>query len=99
MTDWARALASTVRATGSSSSWGRVLTEPPESRVFDRVDDVGATIAETLAVQLPAAELFYVSADMTSPARHAADALTGYWLHPEDLPAQVGLMVYEHPPG
>jgi hypothetical protein len=59
---------------------------------------VGATIAGTLAVQLPAAELFYVSADMTDLARHAANTLTDYRLHPEDLPAQIGVMVYEHPP-
>ncbi|ONI71127.1 hypothetical protein ALI144C_52335 [Actinosynnema sp. ALI-1.44] len=35
---------------------------------------------------------------MTDLARHAADTLTDYRLHPEDLPAQIGIMVYEHPP-
>ena len=36
--------------------------------------------------------------EVTDLARHAADTLTDYRLHPEDLPAQVGVMVYEHPP-
>lgn len=69
-----------------------------DSRVFNHADDVAALIAGTMAAQLPTAELFYVSSDMTELARHAATSLTDYRLHPEDLPAQVGLMVYEHPP-
>jgi hypothetical protein len=69
-----------------------------ESRVFDRADDVSAKISGTLAAQLPAAELFYVSDDMTELAGHAATTLTDYRLHPEDLPAPIGLMVYAHPP-
>ncbi|WP_424187647.1 hypothetical protein ACOBQX_07575 [Actinokineospora sp. G85] len=98
MTDWAR-----DPTLDGAGNWFRFFLGPSpdgatESWVFDRVDDVGATIAETLAVQLPAAELFYVSADMTDLARHAADTLTDYRLHPEDLPAQIGVMVYEHPP-
>ncbi|ANZ42564.1 hypothetical protein BBK82_07690 [Lentzea guizhouensis] len=98
MTDWAR-----DPTLDGAGNWFRFFLGPSpddatESRVFDRVDDVGTTIAETLAVQLPAAELFYVSADMTDLARHAADTLTDYRLHPEDLPAQIGVMVYEHPP-
>ncbi|MEV6712709.1 hypothetical protein AB0M48_11775 [Lentzea sp. NPDC051208] len=98
MTDWAR-----DPTLDGAGNWFRFFLGPSpddatESRVFDRVDDVGATIAGTLAVQLPAAELFYVSADMTDLARHAADTLTDYRLQPEDLPAQIGVMVYEHPP-
>lgn len=98
MTDWTR-----DPGLDGASNWFRFFLGPSpdgatESRVFDLVDDVGATIAGTLAVQLPAAELFYVSADMTDLARHAADTLTDYRLHPEDLPAQIGVMVYEHPP-
>lgn len=78
-----------------AGNWFRFFLGPSpegatESRVFDRVDDVGATIAGTLAAQFPVAELFYVSADMTDLARHAADSLTDYRLHPEDLPAPVG---------
>ncbi|WNV90197.1 hypothetical protein [Umezawaea sp. Da 62-37] len=98
MTNWAR-----DPALDGAGNWFRFFLGPSpdgatESRVFDRVDDVGATIVATLAAQLPAAELFYVSADMTDLARHAADTLTDYRLHPEDLPAQIGVMVYEHPP-
>ncbi|CRK57621.1 hypothetical protein [Alloactinosynnema sp. L-07] len=69
-----------------------------ESPVFDRADDASTIIADRLAVQLPAAELFYVSDDMTELARHAATTLTDYRLHPEDLPAPVGILFYGHPP-
>lgn len=68
------------------------------SHVFDLNDDVATIIARTVKAQCPAAELFYVSSDMTDLARHAATSLTDYRLHPDDLPAPVGLMVYEHPP-
>jgi hypothetical protein len=98
MSDWAR-----DPTLDGAGNWFRFFLGPnpdgaTESRVFDRVDNVGATIARTLAAQLPAAKLFYVSADMTDLARHAADTLADYRLHPEDLPAQIGVMVYEHPP-
>ena len=98
MIDWSR-----DPTPDGASNWFRFfLGASPdgatESRVFDRVDDVAARITATLAAQLPAAELFYVSAGMTDLARHAADTLTDYRLHPEDLPAQIGVMVYEHPP-
>jgi hypothetical protein len=98
MAAWAR-----DPGTDGAANWFRFFLGPSpagatESRVFDRIDDVGATIAGTLAAQFPAAELFYVSADMTDRAGHAADTLTDYRLHPEDLPAEVGVMVYEHPP-
>lgn len=69
-----------------------------DSRMFDLSDDVAASLARTLRAQLPAAELFYVSAEMTELARHAATTLTDYRLHPEDLPAPIGLMLYENPP-
>lgn len=69
-----------------------------ECGVFADSDDVGGQIAGTLRAQLPAAELFYVSEHMTELAVHAAHSLTDYRLHPEDLPAPVGLMVYHHPP-
>jgi hypothetical protein len=51
-----------------------------ESRVFDVADDVSAIITGTLAAQIPAAELFYVSDDMTELAGHAATTLTDYRL-------------------
>jgi hypothetical protein len=86
-----------------AGNWFRFFLGPSparatESRVFSRADDVAAMIVGTLAAQFPVAELFYVSAEMTDLARHAAESLTDYRLHPEDLPAPVGVMVYEHPP-
>ena len=98
-------MASSARDPGSdgAANWFTFWLGPhPEqagdSRVFDRADDVAATVSRTLAAQLPAAELFYVSDDMTELAGHAATTLTDYRLHPEDLPAPIGLMVYAHPP-
>jgi len=98
MASWARD-PNTDGAANWFTFWlGPQPEQATESRVFDRVDNVAATISGTLAAQLPAAELFYVSDDMTELAGHAATTLTDYRLHPEDLPAQVGLMVYAHPP-
>lgn len=98
MASWAR-----DPGTDGAANWftfwlGPHPEQATESRVFDRADDVSATVSGTLAAQLPAAELFYVSDDMTELAGHAATTLTDYRLHPEDLPAQVGVMVYAHPP-
>lgn len=94
-----------TRDTGNdgAANWFRFFLGPTphgasKSRVFDHGDDVAAIIFGTLAAQFPAAELFYVSDRMTELARHAADKLTDYRLHPEDLPAPIGLMVYAQPP-
>lgn len=98
MASWARD-PNTDGAANWFTFWlGPQPEQATESRVFDRVDNVATTISGTLAAQLPAAELFYVSDDMTELAGHAATTLTDYRLHPEDLPAQVGFMVYAHPP-
>ena len=64
-------------------NWFRFFVGPrPENTAgepaFPPLDDVGATIADTLRTKIPAAELFYVSAD-----------LTDYRLHPEDLPGRL----------
>ncbi|QFU86751.1 hypothetical protein [Amycolatopsis sp. YIM 10] len=98
MAEWAR-----DPGVDGAGNWFRFFVGPrPEDSAgepaFPPLDDVGATIADTLATQLPAAELFYVSADLTDLASHAATTLVDYRFHPEDLPAPVGLMVYEHPP-
>jgi hypothetical protein len=53
--------------------------------------------AHDWARALQAAELFYVSADMTRLAVSAGMALPSYQLHPEDLPATHGLLVWEEP--
>ncbi len=98
MAGWAR----DAGPDGAANWFTFVLGPQPEhvteSRVFNRADNVAALIAETMAAQLPVADLFFVSADMTDLARHAATTLTDYRLHPEDLPAPIGLMIYEHPP-
>lgn len=61
-----------------------------ESRVFDLADDVSAIITGTLAAQLPVAELFYVSDEMTELAAHAATTLTDYRLTPRTCPRRLG---------
>lgn len=98
MTEWVR-----DPGTDGAGNWFRFFLGPApqgtaNSCAFTRVDDVGATIAGALEVQLPAAELFFVSADMTDLACHAADTLINYRLHPDDLPAPIGVMAFEHPP-
>lgn len=98
MTEWTR-----DPGLDGAGNWYRFFVGPrPEDSAgepaFPPLDDVGATIADTLRAQIPAAELFYVSANLTDLASHAATTLADYRLHPEDLPAPVGLMVYEHPP-
>ena len=47
------------------------------------------------AISLTAADLFFVSADMTRLAVSAGMALPAYRLHPEDLPAPHGLLLWE----
>ncbi|MFD5089881.1 hypothetical protein ACFWMR_04730 [Amycolatopsis thailandensis] len=98
MTEWAR-----DPGTDGAGNWFRFFVGPrPEDSAgepaFPPLDDVGATITDTLRAQIPAAELFYVSANLTDLASHAASTLADYRLHPEDLPAPVGFLVYEHPP-
>jgi hypothetical protein len=46
---------------------------------------------------LAGAELFYVAEALSTLTRHAAESLTGYHLHPEDLPADTGLLVFADP--
>ncbi|MFD3336133.1 hypothetical protein ACFWV1_26320 [Streptomyces sp. NPDC058700] len=53
--------------------------------------------AKDWALSLKAAELFYASADMTRLAVSAGMALPSYRLHPEDLPAPHGLLLWEEP--
>ncbi|MFF7335395.1 hypothetical protein [Streptomyces sp. NPDC008150] len=53
--------------------------------------------AKDWAVSLRAAELFFASKDMTELAVSAGLALPAYRLHPEDLPAQHGLLLWETP--
>ncbi|MEU1134962.1 hypothetical protein ABZ383_34755 [Streptomyces sp. NPDC005900] len=53
--------------------------------------------AATWSVALRAAELFYIASDMTRMAVSAGLALPSYRLHPEDLPATHGLLLWEEP--
>jgi hypothetical protein len=53
--------------------------------------------AGTWSASLAAAELFYISADMTRLAVSAGLALPSYRLHPEELPAPHGLLVWQEP--
>lgn len=53
--------------------------------------------AGVTSTSLRAAQLFYASADMAHLAVAAGSALPGYRLHPEDMPAPHGLIVWETP--
>lgn len=53
--------------------------------------------AAAWSVSLRAAQLDYVAADMSRLARTAGLALPSYRLHPEDLPAPHGLVLWEEP--
>jgi hypothetical protein len=53
--------------------------------------------SERWATTLRTGELFYVAEALTTLTRHAAESLTGYDLHPEDLPAETGVMFYADP--
>lgn len=53
--------------------------------------------AAAWSVSLRAAQLDYVAADMSRLAHSAGLALPSYRLHPEDLPAPHGLVVWEEP--
>jgi hypothetical protein len=53
------------------------------------------TAARMWATSMRAAELFYVSAGMARLAASAGLALPSYRLHPEDLPAEHGVLLWE----
>jgi hypothetical protein len=57
----------------------------------------GADTAATWARVLRGGELFYVAEALSALTRHAAETLTGYDLHPEDVPAESGVMFYADP--
>ncbi|NUR32307.1 MAG: hypothetical protein HOV83_41755 [Catenulispora sp.] len=46
---------------------------------------------------LPRAEMFYVAPAASTLVHHAAASLTGYKLHPDDLPADHGLLLFASP--
>ncbi|MER7069296.1 hypothetical protein ABT357_27125 [Streptomyces albidoflavus] len=74
---------------GGPSAWAAGL--PPEEARPEWL------AAGTWADVLPSADLFFASADMTRMAVAAGVALPSYRLHPEDVPAPRGLLVWEVP--
>lgn len=82
-------------------AWFRFALAVQENHRPGSVGDPARAAAEVhrhLAATVPAAELFYVAADMTALAHHAAASLPDYRLRREDLPAPCGLMAFEHAP-
>ncbi|MEU4673913.1 hypothetical protein AB0F91_39660 [Amycolatopsis sp. NPDC023774] len=64
--------------------------------------DLGAEAARLLEqerARLAAAELYFVTADMTRLALAAAETLPVHTLHPEDVPAASGFVVFAEPIG
>lgn len=57
----------------------------------------GGSLGSALAASLRAAELYFVTADMTNLARTIGQGLDVYALSSEDLPAEHGLLVWEEP--
>lgn len=74
---------------GGPAVWSRAL-RPAEARQ-ERES------AAQWARSLRAAQLFYCTADMAHLARSAGLALPSYRLHPEELPAPHGMVVWETP--
>jgi hypothetical protein len=72
---------------GGQARWSKGL-DPRTAAVERRA-------AADWAVALRAAELFFVARDMTRMAVSAGLALPSYRLHPEDLPATHGLLLWE----
>jgi hypothetical protein len=58
-----------------------------------------ARLLEQERGRLAGAELFYVTEDMTRLALAAAEALPVHNLHPEDVPAETGFVVFAEPIG
>lgn len=81
--EWLRAL---QRAAGAAIP-GFTLAHDPQQQ----------SPAARWAQVLPAAELFYVAANLSTLVHHAAETLTGYDLHPDDLPARSGFMLFAEP--
>lgn len=74
---------------GGPAAWAGALD--PADAAHERRD------AGRWATWLRASELFYASADMTRLAVSAGMALPSYRLHPQDLPATHGLLLWEEP--
>lgn len=62
-----------------------------------RSEPFGTDTAASWARVLRTGELFYVAEALSALTRHAAETLSGYDLHPEDVPAETGVMFYADP--
>lgn len=84
------------------ANWLNCYMSPEGRSSYDDLLPPGITTTQALAARtnagLRASELFYVTADMTALAHHAATSLTDFEMRPEDLPAPVGMLVFEDAP-
>ncbi|TQE33159.1 hypothetical protein [Streptomyces ipomoeae] len=84
------------------ANWLHCMLSAEARTSYDDLLPPGVTTPRALAVRtaagLRAAELVYVTSDMTALAHHAAESLTDYEMRPEDLPAPVGMLAFEDPP-
>ncbi|MEV5456527.1 hypothetical protein [Streptomyces sp. NPDC052535] len=90
------------RGRDGMANWLHCMLPPAARTSFDDLLPPGITTPQGLAARtaagLRAAELFYVTSDMTALAHHAAESLTDFEMRPEDLPAPVGMLAFEDPP-
>ncbi|MFH8295053.1 hypothetical protein [Streptomyces sp. NPDC018059] len=84
------------------ANWLHCMMSRQARTSFDHLLPPGVSTTRGLAARtaagLRAAELFFVTSDMTALAHHAAQSLTDYEIRPHDLPAPVGMLVFEDPP-
>ncbi|MFB7544999.1 hypothetical protein ACFC0N_34465 [Streptomyces zaomyceticus] len=84
------------------ANWLHCMMGSQARTSFDHLLPPGISTTRALAARtaagLRAAELFYVTSDMTALAHHAAKSLTDHEMRPQDLPAPVGMLVFEDPP-
>ncbi|MER6253658.1 hypothetical protein ABT224_20110 [Streptomyces sp. NPDC001584] len=90
------------RGRDGMANWLHCFMSPEGRTSYDDLLPPGITTTQALAARTAAglrtAELFYVTADMTALAHHASTSLTDFEMRPEDLPAPVGMLVFEDPP-
>jgi hypothetical protein len=80
-------------------AWLRALTNAARTALpgFHAAPAHDEQMVARWAKTLAGAELFYVAEALSTLTRHAAESLTGYHLHPEDLPADSGFLVFADP--
>ncbi|MEU3399386.1 hypothetical protein [Streptomyces filamentosus] len=92
----------TDRSRDGMANWLHCFMSPEDLAAYDDLLPPGTPTSQALAARtaagLRAAELFYVTSDMTALAHHAATTLTDFEMRPEDLPAPVGMLALEDAP-